>query len=335
MKIVLVYLGKKLPKYAKKNVEYLSHTFPTQDFVLLIDHRNKFNLHSLKNLEILRVNDPFESWLIGNNILENGGNLQNDFWYKTLARFKVITDYMAAQNESVLHVEADVLLSLNFPFNLIQSIEENLAFPLINRDQAIASLLYIKDYNAAQKLLNFSEKALVRNPKNTDMDILGMLFKETPEDVFILPTIDPKSALVTHTFKSSGQIAGQHYAKFNGLFDGATLGQYFFGLDRIHTNGFLKTGIYLSHHFVDPRNVRILIKRKKFYVHKGDSTFELYNLHLHSKITKFFALEGKCISDFINKSNRKNLQTFSLLSYYRSKSYIIAHQIQKIRKFVF
>ena len=335
MKIVLVYLGKKLPKYAKKNVEYLSHTFPSQDFVLLIDHRNKFKPRSLKNLEILRLNDPFESWAIGNKILEDGENLQNDFWYKTLARFKAITDYMASQNESVLHIEADVLLSRNFPFNLIKSIEENLAFPLINRDQAIASLLYIKDYDAAQKLLNFSEKALARNPKNTDMDILGMLSKETPEDVLILPTIDPKSILMTDIFKSSGQIAGKHYAKFNGLFDGATLGQYFFGLDRIHTAGFLKTGIYLSHHFVDPRNVRILIKEKKFYVHKGDSTFELYNLHLHSKITKFFVLEGKSISDFINKPSHKNLRTFSLLSYYNSKSYIITHQIQKIRKFVF
>jgi hypothetical protein len=335
MKIVLVYLGKKLPKYAKKNVEYLSRTFPSQDFVLLVDNKNRFKLRSMKNMEVLCLTDPFESWLIGNKLLENGGHLQNDFWYKTLARFKIISDYMEFRNESVLHIELDVLLSCNFPFNLIKSIEEDLAFPLINRDQGIASLLYIKDYKAAKMLLNFSEKALSRNPKNTDMDILGMLSKKAPEGVLILPTIDPKSILMADTFKFNDQIAGKNYAKFNGLFDGATFGQYFFGLDRIHTNGNLKTGVYLSHHFVDPRNVRILIKEKRFYIYKGNSAFEIFNLHLHSKVAKFFAVGGKSVSDFVNKSNRKNLWTFSFLSYYKSKSYIIFHQIKKIRKFVF
>jgi hypothetical protein len=288
-------VGRKLPKYVKKNVIHLSHTFPGQDFVLLTDHKNEFKLKGIKNLEILRLTDPFDSWTIGNKLLEDGGNLQNDFWYKTLARFKIITDYMASQHGSVLHVEADVLLSQNFPFNLIESIGENLAFPLVNRDQGIASLLYIKDYSAAQKLLNFCEKALARDPKNTDMDILGILFKECPEDVLILPTIDPKSTLFTDAIDSSNNIASKHYYRFNGVFDGATLGQYFFGLDRIHTNGVLKTRIYLSHHLVDPRKVQILIKEKRFYVHKDHNVFELYNLHLHSKITSFFDVNGKTV----------------------------------------
>ena len=55
MKIVLVYLGKKLPKYTKTNIKTLSSKFPNENFVLLIDHANNFNFGSENNIEVIRV----------------------------------------------------------------------------------------------------------------------------------------------------------------------------------------------------------------------------------------------------------------------------------------
>jgi hypothetical protein len=334
MRIVLVYLGQKIPKYARKNLLYLAHTFPERQIVLLIDNAKIFNVKSINNVEIIRLQDPSISWTNGNRILKSANNFKNDFWYKTLARFKAIEDYMITNSESLLHIEADVLLSRNFPFTSIESIKENFAFSLVNHTQGIASLLYIKNHEAAKSLLNYSEDALTKNPKYTDMDILGELYREKRKDVHVLPTVDSKSILLADSFKTYNVGIMNNSSKFNGLFDAATLGQYFFGLDRIHTHGFLKTKIYLPHHFVDPRKVDMMITEGNFYAVTKDDKIEIYTLHLHSKINKFFSLNSKNLKNFIDNKKFKKIGTFSFISYYNSKIYIVLHQLKKIRNFL-
>lgn len=334
MRIVLVYLGQKIPKYARKNLLYLAHTFPERQIVLLVDNAKIFNVKSIKNVEIIRLQDPSISWINGNRILKDSNGFKNDFWYKTLARFKVIEDYMRINSESLLHIEADVLLSRNFPFTSIESIKENFAFSLVNHTQGIASLLYIKNHEAAKSLLNYSEDALTKNPKYTDMDILGELYREKRKDVHVLPTVDSKSILLADSFKTYNTDIMNNSSKFNGLFDAATLGQYFFGLDRIHTHGFLKTKIYLPHHFVDPRKVDMMISEGNFYAVTKDYKIEIYTLHLHSKINKFFSLNSKNLKNFIDNKKFKKIGTFSIISYYNSKIYIVLHQIKNIRNFL-
>ena len=330
MKIVIVYLGKKVPKYVKSNIKYLSYTFPNERFVILIDQAKFLDLESMENVECVRLQDPYRSWTTRNQLLDNSTRSKNDFWYKTLARFKIIEDYMLVKNEKILHIEADVLLSPNFPFNLIKSINQNFAFPLINDLQGIASLLYIKNHAAAKELIRFSEKVLNDFPDSTDMDILGKLYKDRLNDVYVLPTIDSNAKLSAKQFKLSINDAASHFKTFNGVFDGATIGQFFFGLDRIHSSGLLKRYIYLAHHFVDPRNFNILIEEHNFYLsHKG-SLIEVYNLHLHSKINQFFSLQRSKLKKYSLTPKVLFLSYFSLITYYRSKHYIIKHQFQKI-----
>jgi hypothetical protein len=150
----------------------------------------------------------------------------------------------------------------------------------------------------------------------------------------VLPTVDSKSILLVDSFKTYNTDIMNNSSKFNGLFDAATLGQYFFGLDRIHTHGFLKTKIYLPHHFVDPRKVNMIISEGNFYAVTKDNKVEIYTLHLHSKINKFFSLNNKNLKNFIDNKKFKRIGTFSIISYYNSKIYIFSHQIKKIRNFL-
>jgi hypothetical protein len=332
VKIVLVYLGKKLPKYTKTNIKTLSSKFPNENFVLLIDHANSYTFDSENNVEVIQVSDPSLSWLPQNNFLNNHKQLQNDFWYKTLARFKLIRDYMQIRDQSILHIESDILLNRDFPFDKIHSIQENYAFPMINQQQGIASLLYLKNYCAAENLLKFTESCLMENPKSTDMDILGMLFRAARKDVFVLPTIDSGSLLSANFTEDINYYLKQNFNLFNGVFDGATLGQFFFGLDRIHTNGFLKTRLYLAHHHVDPRGFRLLIENDKYYAAFSNFKIEIFNFHIHSKVNKFFLLNEKYINLFIKKKTRK-YSNFSFNAFYRSKIYILKYQFKKLKYF--
>lgn len=333
MKIVLVYLGSKIPKYARKNLKYLAHSFPNREFVLLVDHAKNYSSKSMRNVKVIRISDPSITWKSGNVILKNSPGFKNDFWYKTIARFKAIEEYMKSNDECSLHIESDVLLSHSFPFALIESISQNFAFPLINDNQGIASLLYIKNYDAAKLLVNFAEQILARNAKYTDMDILGLLYKEREQDVCVLPTIDSELMLLADSFKNHCLDIGRHASKFNGVFDAATLGQYFFGLDRIHTNGFLKTRVYLPHHYLDPRNIRLVIDEGSYYALINDKRVAVYNLHLHSKVEKFFSDSSINLRQFLMNENSGRFKNFSILAYYNSKIYIIAYQFKKLNNF--
>lgn len=334
MKVVFAYLGKKLPKYAKTNIKNVSLKFPDERFVLLVDHSHNFNFGSRNNVEVIRLPDPSVSWASGNDILQNHEYFENNFWYKTIARFKLIEDYMRMRDESILHIEADIVLNQNFPFTKIESIEKEFAFSLINQHQGIGSILYLKNYPAAKELLKFTEARLRENPKYTDMDILGKLLDMKRKQVFILPTIDSGSLLSMNATKHINRDMADNFNFFNGVFDAATLGQYFFGLDRVHTHGFVKTQVYLPHHSVDPRGIKLLIEDKVVSATVSDLKVEVFNFHMHSKINKLFLSNEKTIECFIKDKNLSKLRYFSFLAFYHSKNYILKHQIRKVGKFL-
>jgi len=181
MRNIIVYLGPKLPKYVKKNINYLSSTFPDQEFVILIDHAKNYSKKKLKNVEIIRCQDPIISWSPANQILSKENHFKNDFWYKTLARFKVLEEYMKDNNESIMHIEADVLLSKNFPFDRVKLIDKKFGYCLVTDKQGIASLLYIKNYEAAKILLAQQANAAIEGvmAKGVELDIV----KEAMEEV--------------------------------------------------------------------------------------------------------------------------------------------------------
>lgn len=285
LEIVLVYLGKKkLPKYVFANLSYLKASFPEHEIVLISD--NKKTISSLRDFEI-------STFLCSNYLAAAPREYVNEipdlqfrggFWFYTIARFFAIEEYLSTrQKNSILHLESDVLLLRNFPFDKLSSIE-GLAFPTVNLNYAAASTLYISDFTAAKALCDFSRDEIYANPRITDMDILGARSLSERVPVTYLPTAfgddhhfqEWVSREAIETFKSGIE-------RFNGVFDAMTWGQYLTGEDP--RNNYGKKRIYgvQMHHSVAVDSYSTQYLAGEISISCECGSFPLYSLHIHSK----------------------------------------------------
>jgi hypothetical protein len=290
LEIVLVCLGKKkMPKYVFANLRYLRNRFPNYEIVLISDSVK--TIDSLKNLKVTTflcsdylITTPREYLNEIPDLQFRGG-----FWFYTIARFFAIEDYLKTrQNKSVLHVESDVLLLGNFPFEKFNSIK-GLAFPTVNLNYAAASTLYISDFAAANALSEFSRIKMYSNPAITDMEILGSSSLSELVPVTYLPTAfggehhfqDWVSSFGRETLKSGIE-------KFEGIFDAMTWGQYLTGEDP--RNNYGKKRIYgiQTHHSLAVDSYCIQYLDGEVNISCECGSFPLYSLHVHSKDLRLF-----------------------------------------------
>ncbi len=290
MEIVLVYLGKKkLPKYVFANLRYLKDSFPERKIVLISD--NEKTIGSLRDFEISTFHCSDYLITAPKEYVNEIPDLQfrGGFWFYTIARFFAIEEYLSTrQNNPILHLESDVLLLRNFPFDKFNSIE-GLAFPTVNLNYAAASTLYISDFAAAKALCDFSRDEIYANPRITDMDILGARSLSERVPVTHLPTAfggdhhfqEWVSQDAIETLKSGIE-------RFDGVFDAMTWGQYLTGEDP--RNNYGKNRIYglQMHHSVAVDSYSTQYLAGEISISCECGSFPLYSLHIHSKDLELF-----------------------------------------------
>ena len=294
MEIVLVYLGKKnLPMYVIENIKYLRRTFP-ENKVTLISENSK-NLSKVKDLgaNIFLCTNFYR--IAPKEYLEKVPDLKfrGGFWFLTFARFFAINEYCARFNLSnILHLESDVLLMENFPFNRISKLK-GIAFPLVNRNYAAASTLFIKDSAAISALCNFTKERIFANPELTDMDILGSNELAKLVDVTYLPTAFGGA----HHFQDWVDTEDREslcldISEYGGIFDGMTWGQYLTGEDPRNHYGIRKLYRNQSHHSVLISSYKTFFLNNELYAKNEFGTYMIYSLHIHSKDKRLFRSEN-------------------------------------------
>jgi hypothetical protein len=185
----------------------------------------------------------------------------------------------------VIQIEADVVLMPNFPFDKIGNITACISYPLVSEELGAASVLIIKNFKSI-KIFNSKVEELVKNsPEHSDMTILGQISRENPKLISILPTIPsyceaPLPSLTEIYFRMSA-----HFTFFEGVFDAATWGMYFFGTDPRNARGIKKIGSSFKTHSLNPAEFKIIKDRlgKIYGSKKKIENFTIYNLHIHSK----------------------------------------------------
>ena len=102
---------------------------------------------------------------------------------------------------------------------------------------------------------------------------------------------------------------------FNGLFDGATWGQFITGEDPKNLLGIQRIYHRLNHHFVNPSNYQIQLNSiGEIKVSISDSNLPLYSLHIHSKDKRYFSKhQDTMIRNRINKISKYEKYEFHLL----------------------
>lgn len=278
-----------MPKYVYSNLSYLNETFPDHKVVLISDNEKTIDSAKKSSIETFLCSDYLDAapkeYLHGIPDLQFRGG----FWFYTIARFFAIEQYLkTSPDKSILHVESDVLLMRNFPFEKFNSLN-GLAFPIVNLNYAAASTLYISNFAAASALCEFSRLETYANPKITDMDILGSNLLSERVPVTYLPTAfggenhfqDWVSPIGRATLSKGLEI-------FHGIFDAMTWGQYLTGEDP--RNNYGKKRIYgiQTHHSVAVDSYRLEFFDGEIIVSCECGSFPLYSLHIHSKDLELF-----------------------------------------------
>ena len=284
MKLVVVYLGRNVPKYVFLNLALLQHRFPEYDVVFLTDYlKNLVKAEKIGALSI-RVPRSEEYEEISPSQLAYDPGYRDLFWYKTLARLFALNRYLADHpNEPILHIEADVLLMPDFPLDTVRQITHSLSFPLSTVNQGAASTLFIKDRSALQNLISFAIERIEIDPGETDMTILAKYRIAYPERILVMPSAPNQSeAFIDHSFTNQISALSENIDFFGGLFDANTWGQYLTGEDERNSRGVRQIFHFQSHHAINTQAF-IFDFDSNLRVKLASEGYTLFSLHVHSK----------------------------------------------------
>jgi hypothetical protein len=305
-----VYLGKSLPKYSKASLD-LAGRFSGLEIHLLGNSVIKSDVSSkfVNFTEIEDFYNPGEFTQASNQILSDS-SFRDGFWLKTLERFFVLEQYFkAADTKSLFHAELDQLLFRNdILLSKLESIDQRGAFfPFHSQKEGIASVFFCNNHDSLRSLIDFSLVNVFPN----EMTLLADWASAEPEHVFALPTLG--SAINSFPTKIIHQVHEVPHEDIGGIVDAAQLGQWVGGIDpnNLPISEIPKTKFFNS----TGENGLSLeqLQKLEFELNrsdgclsvnvKGERSFVVYNLHLHSKAHDFLNRSKSSMYKFLKWAN--------------------------------
>jgi hypothetical protein len=271
------------------NTAYLRRTFPERPLILILNDDDLILKAQKLGNKVFRYVPGLEINEIFDNLSKSFDHeFRKGFWRYSLERLFAFTQFHENNPGPLLHLESDVLITADFPFEKFTMIE-NISWQSLNHEADVASLLYSP---SGSKSIEFSLdliKELRDKPLHTDMTVLAALRKNRPNTYFILPSgANPKRDVFnlysTEDIRRVTRLA-EHFA---GYFDPAALGMWNFGHDPRNHFGFSKRHVLMPESIIDPSKLAVSVtKPLQFRDQFGESVF---SLHLHSKDVKLFSI---------------------------------------------
>jgi len=291
MIILFCHFRTPLPKHLYLNIQRTISLFPHIEVHLLTDQ----NLKSIKidNL-VIDVYSPSKDWFELEALLQHPKEFRNNFWFTSLARFIAISELSRTIRKQILHLESDVIISSDFPFDKFTNLNCSFSFPIVSSSLAISSTLYIKDSISAKYLAELTMKIAREDRNTTDMHVLRELSLDANANFQLLPSAlsDRYSpSIVNSDFISMNEI-GLSY--FNGLFDGFDYGRYLFGVDPRNARGVSKVRQRDNSVYLNVSKVLIVTDDKRDFPYfldlESNRKLPIFSLHIHSKNSKYFII---------------------------------------------
>lgn len=270
LNIALVYLGNRLPKYVRANLKYLSNTFPQAQVWLITDSQETKKKIEKSGFNTWLFMDSESYWTEIAQKMNFPSQFRRGFWFLTLKRFKALEMFMDDHKGPLMHVEADVFLMPSFPIENILRIAREMAFPIVGSGYAIASTLFMRDYDAIEKFNRFVEEQTKVNANAIDMTLLFEYWQNFPERVEILPS------------------GPDHEGNASGYFDGAAFGTYLIGQDPRNFRGYTLKYSPIEWHSDKVQRFEYRISGQSLLVGNDGIEKPLYSLHVHTKNPKLF-----------------------------------------------
>ena len=236
----------------------------------MISNNLEFNELKGARIHFIDIQNLNFKWPEFFEISDGKRNFRDNFWFSTKARLYVIPIFMEIYSiQKIIHLENDVWIHPEFPFHIFEYLDYPLAFPRVDSERAIASILFINGSEGRRLLLDSCEKW----PMQTDMQILGKLIL-SQKNVCELPS----------TY-------GGVEEHFDGwIFDGAKLGMYLFGSDPRNTYGLVKRFDFSPLGSVGTK-FKLKLTNKVLFLQDEVKERKIANLHIHSKNISMFSYQ--------------------------------------------
>lgn len=339
--VYFIYTSNRLPKYAIASIK-LAKKMSGMKIHLIGNFKFKNQITKLKInfTSIENFYDPkrFEDALKNTRIDKN---FRDGFWVKTLERLFILEQFMIKKKiKSIFHSEIDQLLFRTD--KLVEAIcktkKKGLFVPFHNKKNAIASVLFVNELSALKSL---NQEAGSGTNYLNEMQLIAKWSKKNPKKIFALPTlateIKRRANILPKNLRSLSS------KEIDGIVDAAQLGQWVGGIDPKNVSIFNT----LRTKFVDKPKKWLLsysdLKKMKFkQIHDDNNklflkfkkrNYQVYNLHLHSKIHHNIFYKKPSLFSLISNSNSLQsmrlkgtkiiqLQYFVLTYFYIFKKYL-------------
>ena len=294
--IVFVYLGKELPKYVKYSMRLACETSHSE-VVLLSEVALDIKMNNYKNILIQSFYD-YSDFKKVESSLNFDRDFWNGFWLKALERFFVLKQYMENfEINKCFHAEADnMIFNLSGLSRKLDSIGEFMFIPRPSQDRALASLIYI---NGIKSIEMFCSYAKVNSGETNEMQMLANFLNKCSNYAKALPTDIAFDEDIDFEYISP--------ELFGGIFDGAAIGQWLFGVDMRHLNKPLYNhfkNCELGHENIENFKFDYEKSTHRLKVSNQERQYRIYNLHIHSKVMKNIENKFEIILTRTNQGKR-------------------------------
>jgi hypothetical protein len=260
------------------------------DFNIHVIIDNNFFDHMEKYKHLVHLVDASKLCTDFDNKSNLDKNFRNGFWHNASKRMFILNAYMKQHRiKNVIHLENDVLLysDMNYEF------DEKMYVTMDSNTRCIPGIMYIPNHELFNKLIeNY-------NYSKNDMENLGIFFNNNRNMVHAFPIINNSNSIGT-----TKTIYNEHFEKFNGIFDGAAIGQYLGGVDPRNipgdTCGFVNETCVIKY---DKYKFKWLKKGSHYFPHIeiNNDMIPINNLHIHSKTLEKFSMNDPIENKFIKK----------------------------------
>ena len=305
MNLVFAHFGSSIPKHLARNLKRATLLFPTHQIFLITDQKMEKCISEKVTIYEYRYN---QDWLKLQSQLKHSRDFRENFWFTSTARFLALADFSNSLKEEFLHIESDVIIADDFPFEKLSKANYDFLFPIVSDSNAIASTIYIKNSEAANYLAKFSLMESEKNNLTTDMYILSELSKRSDVNFAPLPTAPTDSYKQSKVKNNFIQMSDLLILKFGGVFDGFDLGRYLFGDDPRNKRGFSTLRDNDTRTYLDVRNLNLVMSPERDFPfltnNSSDFHIPVFSLHIHSKNLKLFEI----------KKSKKSIKNYVLVS---------------------
>ena len=272
--VVFVHLGENPSPTLLYMATFAKKQFSACDLYLITDHASAWKAFpgTIIKYDESQRSSIFLHFLGKNRELEG---ISGGYWLYTLERLfalRVLVNQIP-QGVPIVHLESDVMSFLDeFIIKEMLKYPELICIPKYSDARGIASILFAKNTDVLSSGLERLENLLLEysNLAN-DMDFLGLGLQ-----LGILHELSSRP-IVSNSEKDAAL-----------LFDGAAIGQYFFGQDPLHNGGRRISGYINPDYGYDVTSGHFSISstehtEPKIMWEAGGNCYLIANLHVHSK----------------------------------------------------